>query len=63
MEINADKFLKLKALEMGIDLFKYMNTTYMDDEEFAHLVNDPIENAHMFYEFLTDTEETFEGEI
>ena len=55
--------LRIKALELGIDLFKYMNTTYADDEEFAHLVNDPIENAVMFYEFLTDTEETIEGEI
>jgi hypothetical protein len=65
MELNkhTDQMLRAKALELGIDLFKYMNTTYLDDEEFAHLVNDPIENAHMFYEFLTDTEKTIEGEI
>jgi hypothetical protein len=55
--------LRIKALELGIDLFKYMNTTHLDDDDFAHLINDPIENAVMFYAFLTDTEETTEGEI
>ena len=63
MEINADKFLKLKALELGVDLYKYQNTTYLHDEDCGHLINDPIENAVMFYAFLTDTDETFEGEI
>lgn len=63
MELNPYTFLKLKALELGVDLYKYQNTTYLDDPDFAHLVCDPIENAHIFYAFLTDTEETDEGEI
>jgi hypothetical protein len=60
---STDQMLRIKALELGIDLFKYMNTTHLDDDDFAHLINDPIENAVMFYAFLTDTEETTEGEI
>jgi hypothetical protein len=55
--------LRAKALELGIDLYKYQNTTYLYDEDYGHLINDPIENAVMFYAFLTDTEETTEGEI
>jgi hypothetical protein len=55
--------LRLKALELGLDLYKYQNTTYLDDDEFAHLVSDPIENAEMFYSYLIDAEEPNEGEI
>lgn len=65
MESNshADQMLRVKALELAIDLFKYVNTNCADNKEFAHLVSYPIENAYMFYEFLTDTEDTIEGEI
>jgi predicted hydrolase (HD superfamily) len=65
MESNkhAEQMLRAKALELGIDLYKYQNTTYLHDDDYGHLINDPIENAYMFYAFLTDTEETTEGEI
>lgn len=65
MESNshADQMLRVKALELAIDIYKYENTLYADDEDFSHLVNSPIENAVMFYKFLTDTEDTIEGEI
>lgn len=65
MEPNnlTNQMLKLKALELGLDLYKYQNTAYLNDDEFAHLVSDPIENAEMFYSYLTDAEEPNEGEI